>query len=414
MLDIHTIKKQFPVFEKEPSLVYLDSTATALKPQSIIDKIIEYYSQYPANTLRGVYPLSEKATETFENVRKNTSDFINAKSSQEIIFTRNTTESLNLLAYSLVQSLEEGDEIAVTAMEHHSNFVPWQQLAKKHKLKFTVIPFDDDGLISIETLSSYINENTKILALAHVSNVLGTINPLKDLIHEARRLHPRIMTVIDGAQAVPHMKIDIQDIDCDFYAFSAHKMFGPTGVGILWGRSSLLSKMKPFLYGGEMVQSVTAEASEFQEPPYKFEAGTPSIGEVIGFQGALDFINSLGYEKIEEHEKELSSYAYEKLTHSFGKDIHILGPKDLEKRCSLFSFTLTGVHPHDVAQILGEENICVRAGSHCAMPLHKQLNFDCPASVRASFSVYNTKEDIDKLVSGLKKTLKTFNILHLT
>jgi cysteine desulfurase/selenocysteine lyase len=409
MFDPQTIKKQFPVLEKEPGLVYLDSTATALKPQGVIDKISEYYSQYPVNVFRGVYPLSEKATEAFENVRKNTAQFINAPDPQEVIFTRNTTESLNLLAYSLTQSLEEGDEIAVTAMEHHSNFVPWQQLAQKHKLKFTVIPFNENGHLEIETLGKYISENTKIFALTHVSNVLGTINPVKDLIHEARRSNPNIVTVIDGAQAAPHMQIDIQDIGCDFYAFSAHKMFGPTGVGVLWGRASLLYDMEPFLYGGEMVQSVSIGTADFKEPPYKFEAGTPAIGEVIGFQGALDFIGSLGYEKIQKHEEELAIYTLEKLNDSFGNDIHILGPKNIKERCSLFSFTLSGVHPHDIAQILGEENVCVRAGSHCAMPLHKQLNFDCPASVRVSFSIYNTKEDVDKLVLGLKKAINTFN-----
>lgn len=399
MLNPDIIKKDFPIFQNLPGLIYLDSTATSLKPKSVIGKLLEYYESYSANIYRGIYQISERATEEYEKTREIIASFIHAKSSDEIIFTRNTSESLNLLCYSLgEQMIRKGDGITTTIMEHHSNFVPWQQLLIKKGGKLSVIKLDKEGELDVKNLEKYISKKTKILCLTYVSNVLGVANNLKQIIKDAKRINPAIITIIDAAQAVPHRKVDVQDLDCDFLAFSSHKMLGPTGVGVLWGRKALLDAMPPFLYGGEMISEVHVCNTKFKEAPHKFEAGTPAIAEVIALKEAVRYLEKVGLKEIENHEKKLASYAIKRLGDEF-KNLHVIGPKNAENKGGIVSFHFDKYHPHDVAQILSEKNICVRAGNHCAMPLHEELNLI--ATVRASFYLYNTESDVDSLVAGL-------------
>jgi len=404
MIDIKTIKKQFPIFQNQPDLIYLDSTATSLKPKIVIDKLKEYYEKYPANIFRGIYPMSEKATTEFEETRRIVSEFINANKPEEIIFTRNTTESINLLAYSLGRKIiESGDEIATTIMEHHSNFVPWQVLASEVGATFKIVDINDEGYLKINW-NEVITKKTKILTLTHISNVLGTINPVKKIITEAKKINPKIIVIVDAAQAVPHLKIDVKDLGADFIVFSSHKMLGPTGVGILWGKEQLLKEMYPFMYGGDMISEVYIDKTTFKDPPHKFEAGTPAIGEVIGFKEAIKFLNKIGMDKVREHEKQLTAYCFKTLKKEFGEKIRFYGPADIEDRGGVITFSFDKFHPHDIAQILADQGICVRAGHHCAMPLHTRLCV--PATVRASFYIYNDKEDVEKFVEGLKKVQK--------
>ena len=404
MIDIKTIKKQFPIFQNQPDLIYLDSTATSLKPKIVIDKLKEYYEKYPANIFRGIYPMSEKATTEFEETRRIVSEFINANKPEEIIFTRNTTESINLLAYSLGRKIiESGDEIATTIMEHHSNFVPWQVLASEVGATFKIVDINDEGYLKINW-NEVITKKTKILTLTHISNVLGTINPVKKIITEAKKINPKIIVIVDAAQAVPHLKIDVKDLGADFIVFSSHKMLGPTGVGVLWGKEQLLKEMYPFMYGGDMISEVYIDKTTFKDPPHKFEAGTPAIGEVIGFKEAIKFLNKIGMDKVREHEKQLTAYCFKTLKKEFGEKIRFYGPADIEDRGGVITFSFDKFHPHDIAQILADQGICVRAGHHCAMPLHTRLCV--PATVRASFYIYNDKEDVEKFVEGLKKVQK--------
>lgn len=403
-----SFKKDFPIFRNRPSMIYLDSTATSLKPDRVIRKITEYYEQYSANVFRGLYPISERATDEFERVREMTSAFIGASGSDEIVFTRNTSESLNLLAYTLCENMPPDSEIAVTAMEHHSNFVPWQQKAHEKNLRFISIPFDTQGAISLETLPRYITPKTRVLACTHVSNVLGTVNPIQAISKAAKAISPNILIIVDAAQSAAHMPINVQGLGCDFLAFSSHKMFGPTGVGVLWGRRDILNSLPPFLYGGEMVEAVYEEKTVFKNTPHKFEAGTPAIGEVIGFGAAIEYIQSIGFEAIHEIESSVTRYAGKRLQETFGDTISLFGPDINVPRAPLFSFTMTAAHPHDIAQVLAEDDICIRAGSHCAMPLHTRLRLDSPASARASFSIYTEEKDIDALISGLQKTVQIF------
>lgn len=401
MLDSNILKKQFPIFQNQPDLVYLDSTATSLKPKIVVDKIKEYYEQYSANVFRGIYPMSEKATIEFEETRETVAKFINASKSEEVIFTRNTTESLNLIAYSLGRKIiETGDEIVTTIMEHHSNFVPWQVLTGEVGATFKVVNINEEGYLE-KNWSKIITKKTKILALTFVSNVLGTINPVKEIIKAVKIINPKIIVIVDAAQAVPHLKIDVKDLDADFIAFSSHKMLGPTGVGVLWGKERYLKEMYPFMYGGEMVDEVSLDRTTFKEPPQKFEAGTPAIGEIIALKEAINFLNDLGMENVRDHEKKLMSVSINQLIDTFGQSIKIYGPKDIEDRGGIISFSFDKFHPHDVAQILADEGICVRAGNHCAMPLHQRLGVS--ATVRASFYIYNNESDVGKLVEGLKK-----------
>ncbi|VVA43355.1 selenocysteine lyase, PLP-dependent [Candidatus Roizmanbacteria bacterium] len=405
MIDLKKIRKEFPIFQNQPELAYLDSTATSLKPKAVIEKIREYYEEYSANVFRGIYPMSEKATVEFEETREVISKFINANKSEEVVFTRNATESLNLLAYSLGRKIiEDGDEIVTTIMEHHSNFVPWQVLAAEVGATLKVIDINDHGYLVINW-DEVITKKTKILALTYVSNVLGTINPVKEIVIAAKKINPKIIVIVDAAQAVPHTKINVQDLGADFIVFSSHKMLGPTGVGVLWGKEKYLKEMYPFMYGGDMIEEVYIDHSTYKDPPHKFEAGTPAIGEIIAFKEAIKFLKKIGMENIRDHEKKITDYAINRLIDTFGQSIKIYGPKKIEDRGGIISFSLDKFHPHDIAQILADNGVCVRAGHHCAMPLHTRLNV--PATVRASFYIYNDEKDVEKLVEGLKKVNKT-------
>lgn len=404
------IRSLFPIYKNQPNLVYLDSTATSLKPKSVVDKIREYYEEYSANVFRGIYPMSEKATVEFEETRTIVSGFINANNSNEIVFTRNATESLNLLAYSLGRKiLESGDEIVTTIMEHHSNFVPWQVLTSEMGATFKIIDINEEGYLDLEnnksnTLKQIITKRTKILALTYVSNVLGTINPIKEIVSIAKSINPNIIIILDAAQAAPHLKMDVQDLGADFIVFSSHKMLGPTGVGVLWGKEKLLKEMYPFMYGGDMISEVYIDKTIYKDPPHKFEAGTPAIGEIIAFKEAIKFLKEVGMEKISEHEKKLTKIAIDRLTSTFGGEIKILGPRNVKDHNGIISFSFGKYHPHDISQILADNGICVRAGHHCAMPLHTRLKL--PATVRASFYIYNDEKDVERLVGGLKEVKK--------
>lgn len=400
-MNINKVKKDFPIFRKNPELCYLDSSASSLKPKVVTDKLREYYEEYSSNIFRGLYPLSQKATEEYENTRKICAEFIHAKNANEIIFTRNTTESLNLLCYSLGKNLSKGDEIITTIAEHHSNFVPWQQMAMEKGLTFTIAELNENGILDFKKLKEILSKKTKIFTLTHISNVLGTINPIKEIVAEVKKFNPEIMIILDAAQSIPHMEIDVQDLGIDFMAFSGHKMLGPTGVGVLWGKEERLKNLSPFLFGGEMVRKVNIQKTYFCKSPHKFEAGTPAIGEVIAFQEAMKYLETIGFKEIETHEKKLTNYAMRRLQEEFQNEISFLGPVKPELKTGIIAFNLKNLHSHDISDILGEENVCVRAGLHCAQPLHESLNLT--ASLRASFYLYNDFEDIEKLIKGLKK-----------
>lgn len=421
MLDTQSIKKDFPIFDHQPDLVYLDSGATTLKPRPVIQKIVEYYEKYSANIHRGVYKMSERATVEFEKAREIVASYINAPQANNVIFTRSTTEAINLIAYSLGrQIVGHGDEIVTTIMEHHSNFVPWQTLASENGATLKIINTDKDSHLDIgiqihsgeiqidkNIFRSIITRRTKILALTAVSNVLGVINPIKQIISLARQINPDIVVVVDGAQAVQSMPIDVTDLNCDFFVFSGHKIVGPTGIGVLYGKSKLLDEMYPFQYGGDMISSVAVEHTSFREAPYKFEAGTPHIAGAIGLGAAIQYISSIGTKAILEHERSLSKYAMKSLMQEFGQEVRVLGPKDETNRVGIVSFTFSKLHPHDIAQVLDDTNVAVRAGHHCAMPLHAHLAI--LASVRASFFAYNQISDIDALIEGMRRVKKLFS-----
>lgn len=398
-------KKDFPIFKKNPKLVYLDSAATSQKPQAVIDSIKEYYETYNANVRRGLYPLSEKATAKVEEVRAKVAKFINAKSSDEIIFVRNATEAVNLVCSSWGgENVKKGDSVWTTVMEHHSNFVPWQQLAKQKKAHFEVFDIDNEYKLITNKKSM---QNVKLISLTHLSNVLGTVNPIKKMIHDFRLKNKEVKILIDAAQSVPHMKVDVQDFDCDFLVFSGHKMLAGTGIGILYGKKALLERMQPFLFGGEMIREVSIAKTTFADVPNKFEAGTPDIGGIVSLGAAIDYLELVGMERIENHESRIMKYAMKKLTEIEG--LKIYGPIIGENRASVISFNLDSIHAHDAAQILGDMGICIRSGHHCAMPLHERLGIQ--ASARVSFYLYNDEEDIDRLIIGIKKVKKIFAIL---
>jgi cysteine desulfurase / selenocysteine lyase len=406
-MDIREIRQLFPILNQEVNgnpLVYLDSSATSQKPVQVIETIEKYYKLDNSNVHRGVHTLGTRATDAYEGAREKVRKFINAKSTQEVIFTRGTTTSLNTVARSYGEAnLTEGDEIVITYMEHHSNIIPWQQVAKRTGATLKYIPLQEDGTISIEDARATITSNTKIVSVMQVSNVLGVINPVKEIAKIAHE-NGAIM-VVDGAQSAPHMKIDVQDLDCDFLAFSGHKMCGPTGIGVLYGKKHLLENMEPVEFGGEMIDFVQLQESTWKELPWKFEGGTPIIAGAIGLGAAIDFLNEVGLERIADHEHQLTAYAFEKLSTIEGMTIY--GPKDPAKRAGLITFNLDDVHPHDVATVLDAEGIAVRAGHHCAQPLMRWLK--ASATARASFYLYNTEDDIDKLVSGLIKTKEYFS-----
>ena len=396
------IKRDYDIFTRDESLIYLDSCATSLTPRTVTAKILEYYNSYNANVGRGVYKISARATQEFENSREFTANFINAKT-QEIVFTSGTTASLNMVAHGLSHTISNNDNIITTAAEHHANFIPWQQLAQKNHAEFRITPITDDGLLDVEKLLDSIDANTKILALTHVSNVLGTINPIAEIIRKVRAKNPNVIIVIDAAQSVAHIDVDVADIDCDFLAFSTHKLFGPTGVGVLYGKTNQLEKLEPLFTGGEMIQEVTYQNTTFRELPHRLEAGTPNIAGVIALQESINYINSFNTQELREHEVELLQYCTDELKSSFGDDITIYGPRDSSSRSGAISFTFKNHHPHDIATILDEKmNIAIRAGQHCAMPLHLET-LKVSATARASFSIYNSKKDINKLIIGLKE-----------
>lgn len=405
-MNFKNYKNDFPIFAnrsaKKP-LVYLDSGATTQKPKRVIDAITYFYENDNANVHRGIYALSEDATAAYENVREKVRAFVNAKFTNEIIFTRGTTESINLVAYSYgLSQIGKDDEIIISAMEHHSNIVPWQMLCEQTGAKLKVIPVTDQGELDLNAYQNLLSDRVKLVAVIHVSNVLGTVNPIKQMIELAHERH--IPVLIDGAQAVGHRPIDVQQLDCDFYVFSAHKLYGPTGVGVLYGKQSLLEKMPPYQTGGDMISRVTFEKTDFNVLPYKFEAGTPNIAGVVGLGAAIDYVSNIGFENIMRHEAALLSHATDVL--NTVSDLKIYGTS--KNKSGVIAFDLAGVHPHDIATILDQDNIAIRAGHHCAMPLIER--FGVSALSRISFGIYNQSSDIDALVHGLHHVKKMFGV----
>ncbi|OER12099.1 cysteine desulfurase [Listeria monocytogenes] len=408
MIDIQKIRADFPILAQEINekpLAYLDNAATSQKPKQVIEALTHYYEFDNANVHRGVHTLAARATDAYESARGKVAKFIHAREAAEIIFTRGTTSAINLVVDSYAEAnIEAGDEIVISYLEHHSNLIPWQQLAKRKGAVLKYIELEEDGTISVEQAKKTIGEKTKIVALAHVSNVLGTITPMKEIAAIAHQFGAVIL--VDGAQAVPHMEVDVVDLDADFYAFSGHKMMAPTGIGALYGKRELLDAMEPTEFGGEMIDFVELYDSTWKELPWKFEAGTPIIGGAIALGAAIDYLAEVGLANIHAHEQALASYAIEEMSKIEG--ITIYGPKDASKRCGLVTFNLDGAHPHDIATILDEDGIAIRAGHHCAQPLMKWL--DVSSTARASFYIYNTKEEIDALIDGLKLTKEYFGL----
>ena len=399
-LDVESLRKDFPIFEMQvhgKPLIYLDSAATSQKPRQVVDRIVRFYETENANVHRGVYELSERATNAYEGARAACARFIGARDTRNIIFTRGATEGINLVRFTWARAnVHEGDEILVTQMEHHSNLIPWQILAQEAGAKLRSLPVDDEGLLRIDLLGEYITDRTKIVAVSLMSNVLGTINPVRKIADAAHAVGARI--VVDAAQAAPHIPIDVNELDVDFLAYSSHKMLGPTGAGALYGRLDLLEEMPPFMGGGEMIREVFEDHATWAEVPHKFEAGTPNIAQAVGMGAAVEYLEGLGIENVRAHEKEMVGYAIEKLE---GAGAVVYGPKDVAIRGGVASFNLDGVHPHDMATILDQEGLCIRAGHHCAQPLMRVLGV--AATARASFYVYNTPDEIDALIDALEK-----------
>ena len=398
------VKEEFPILSEnvnEKPLIYLDNASTTQKPSSVINEIQNYYEATNSNIHRGVHHLSQKATEKYENSRKIVQKFIGADSSKEIIFVRGATEAVNLVANSYVKPLlSEGDNIIISQMEHHANIVPWQLITKEKKAEIRVVPINEAGELIIDDMDDLIDQNTRFISLNHVSNSLGTVNPVKELIQKAHKNDIRIM--IDGAQAVQHMKVNVVDLDVDFYCFSGHKMYGPTGIGILYGKIEILEKMEPYQGGGDMIKSVTFEKTIFNDIPHIFEAGTPNIVGAIGLAKAIEFIENITIEEIEKHEMALLNYATEKINSIDG--VEIVG--NAEEKASVISFVMGDIHPHDIGTIMDNLGIAIRAGHHCTQPIMDFYNI--PATARASFAIYNTEEDVDKLVEGIQKVKEVF------
>ena len=398
-LSSETIKKDFPIFNNS-DLVYLDNAATTHKPQSVLNAVDRLYTEANANVHRALYSLGSESTERFENSRTKVADFINSNSAKEIIFTSGTTESINLLARSLGNTLNPGDEILISEMEHHSNIVPWQLTAERTGTTLNYIPVTETGELDLSEPEHYFKPNTKIVSITHISNVLGTINPVKKLAEMAHDMGA--LFIVDGAQGVPHLQVNVQDLGCDFYAFSGHKMLGPTGIGTLWGKTELLNEMDPFMGGGEMIETVTMESSTWNEIPYKFEAGTPNFAQAVGLGAAVDYLKTIGMSTIAEHENTLTAYALNKINQIEGIRIH--GSAD--ERAGVISFNVDGIHPHDLAQFLNEDNIAIRVGHHCAQPLLSTLGET--ATARLSFYIYNDESDVDKFYNSLTNIRKYF------
>jgi len=402
--DVAKIREDFPILRRTARgkhLVYLDNAATTQKPQAMIDRIVRYYAEENSNVHRGVHYLSEVATMEYENARGKVCRFLNARSEKEIVFTRGTTESINLVAQSWGRAnVREGDQILITAIEHHSNIVPWQLLCDEKRATLRVIPVNDAGELRIDSLETLLNPKVKLLAVGHASNALGTINPIRKIVEMAHA--NGTLVLVDGAQGVPHMKVDVQALGCDFYAFSGHKVYGPTGIGVLYGREALLDAMPPWQGGGDMILSVSFEKTTWNALPYKFEAGTPNIEGVVALAASLDYVSSLGLDNIAAHEQDLLHYATARLLEIDG--LRIIGTA--REKASVISFVLEGVHPHDIGTIVDQHGIAIRTGHHCAQPL--MLRFNVPATGRASFGLYNTKEEADALVAALRNVIEVF------
>ena len=406
ILDVAKIRMDFPILKREVRpgvpVIYLDSTATSQKPLAVIQAMSDFYLRSNANIHRGIHTLAEESTASYETARKKIAEFINSPTTRQIIYTRHTTEAINLVAFTWGRvNLDTGDIVILTEMEHHSNLVPWQILAAERNIRLEFIPVTDDGLLDLDVYQKLLSLYPKLVAFTHMSNVLGTINPAQEIIQLAHQVGA--VTLVDAAQSVPHLSVDVQTLDVDFLAFSAHKMCGPSGIGILYGKEELLEAMPPFLGGGDMIKRVHLRSFETDEIPHKFEAGTPAIAEAVGFGAAIDYLSAIGMDVIEAHEHDVIDYALERLIEIPG--VRIFGP-DAELKGGVASFTLDGVHPHDVSQILDTDGIAVRAGHHCAMPLHEK--FSLPATTRASFYLYNHKDEVDRLVEGIYKVKTIF------
>ncbi len=401
MFDVDTIRQDFPILQQTVNgkpLTFLDSAASSQKPVQVIEALDRYYREYNANVHRGIYQISERASEAYETARKKVGRFINARSWREIIFTRNATESINLVAYTWGQANVKASDVIITSeMEHHANLVPWQQLAARTGAALKYIPVDQHGYLDMAAFDRLLTPQVKLVAITQMSNVMGTITPIGDIVQKAHTVGALVL--VDGAQAVPHLPTDVQALDCDFLAFSGHKMLGPTGIGILWGRKEILAGMPPFMTGGDMISRVTFAGADWNELPWKFEAGTPAIAQAIGLGYAVDYLNRLGMHHVRRHEIELTTYAFNRLSQVEG--VRIYGPPDPTARGGAVAFTLGDIHPHDVAAVLDGEGIAVRAGHHCAMPLHDKLGLT--ATTRASFYIYNSPEEVDRLAAGLDK-----------
>ncbi|GAB3442770.1 cysteine desulfurase [Actinophytocola sediminis] len=410
-LDVETIRKDFPILSRlvhgDKPLVYLDNAATSQKPRQVIDALVSYYEQHNANVHRGIHTLAEEATALYEGARDKMAAFVNAPSRDEVIFTKNTSEAINLVARVLGDAgpdhrVGAGDEIVITEMEHHSNIVPWHQLAERTGATVKWLPITDEGRLDLSTLDSVVTERTKIVSLTHVSNLLGTINPVDVVIRRAREVGALVL--VDASQSAPHLPLDVAALGADFVAITGHKMLGPTGIGVLWGRAALLAELPPFLGGGEMIELVTMERSTFAAAPHKFEAGTPPIAEAVGLGAAIDYLTSVGMSAIAAHEHELTAYVIDRFAEVDG--LTVIGPNTALDRVAEVSFSLAGIHPHDVGQILDEQGIAVRVGHHCARPA--VVRFGIPATTRASFYLYNTRAEVDALVTGLAQVKKVF------
>ena len=408
MYDVKKIREDFPILGREingKQLVYFDNAATTQKPQAVIDSLVDYYQNYNANVHRGVHSLSMEATDKYEEAREKVAAFINAESSDCLIWTRNSSESLNLVAYTWGEkNIEEGDEIVLTPMEHHSNLVPWQEIARRKGAKIRFIPITSDGLLDLTEIEKIINDRTVLVSVVHMSNALGTINPVKQIATIAHSRGAKVL--IDGAQSVPHIPTDVQDYDCDFLVFSGHKMLGPTGIGCLYAKKEILETMEPFMTGGEMVLEVTYEKASWADLPMKFEAGTPNIADAIGLGAAIDYLNELGMDNIYSHENELTFHAMCKFFELQSEGVELFGPRDENLKGGVFSFNVPDVHPHDLGTVLDNMGIAVRTGHHCAMPLVKSLGV--AATARASFYLYNTTDEIDVFVDALREAIRYF------
>ena len=405
-MDIDKIKKDFPIF-KNKSITYLDSGATTQKPKQVINKICEFYENRNANPHRGAYSLSLEATEDYENARNKVAKFINAKYPEEIVFSKNASESLNMLAYSYgMKNLRKDDEVVLSIMEHHSNLVPWQKITQKTQSKLKYMYINSEFELSDEEIKTKITNKTKIVAITHISNVLGTINDIKKIIKYAHEHGAKV--IVDVSQSIPHMKIDVQELDADFLVFSGHKMLAPLGIGVLYGKLEFLNKMEPFLMGGDMIEYVYEQNTTFAPVPNKFEAGTQNVEGAVGLSAAIDYIEMIGYKEIESIEKEVVNYAIKRLSQLDYITMYI--PKNKAHHSSVISFNINGVHPHDVASVLDSEGVCIRAGNHCAQPLMRFLKID--STCRASFYFYNTKQDVENLINALNKTYELFKKIY--